>query len=341
MNGERFITVSEDDDGQRFDRWITKRAPEIPYVLVQKLVRKGAFKVEGKRVKGDTKLVAGQSVRIPAIDIKTRLAGTKPEKKDKLTEQDRAFLHSLVIYQDVDIIAINKPHGLAVQGGTKTEQHLDRLLPALADKNGVAPRLVHRLDKDTSGVMLLARSAKVATKLGDAFKGRDIRKIYWAMVHGVPDPREGSVKAPLIKAGGLNKERMRVDEKEGKFALTEYSVLDHAGKHAAFVAFWPRTGRTHQIRVHAELMGNPIVGDGKYAGRDSMTYENGDPVPRVEELQRMKQLHLHAHRLVFRHPITGKKMDIKAPLPPALQKSWKAMGFDTKSKEDPFADLET
>jgi 23S rRNA pseudouridine955/2504/2580 synthase len=340
MNGERFITVKDDDDGQRFDRWIKKNAPEIPYVLVQKLVRKGAFKIDGKKAKGDTKLNGGASVRIPAID-NIRPRSERSDRKDRLSEKDKQFMHSMVIYQDADIIAINKPHGLAVQGGTKTEHHLDRLLPALENEEGVAPRLVHRLDKDTSGVMLLARSAKVAAKLGAAFKGRDIRKVYWAILHGVPDPREGSIKAPLIKAGGLNKERMRVDEKEGKFAWTEYAVLDHALGHASFVAFWPRTGRTHQIRAHAELLGNPIVGDGKYSGRGQISDHDGTAIERDEELSRQKQLHLHAQRLVFKHPITGKRMDIKAPLPTALQKSWKAMGFETNYKDDPFTELET
>ena len=335
---ERFIDVKDDDDGQRFDRWLKKRVPELPYGLTQKLIRKGAFKIDGKRAKADTKLVSGQRVRIPPVKAGTR----KPKDKEaRLSEQDRKFIHDMILYEDADIIALNKPHGLAVQGGTKTERHVDRLLPALKNKDGVVPRLVHRLDKDTSGILLLARSAKVAKNLGEAFRGREMRKIYWALVHGVPDNYDGSIKAPLAKAGGLNKERMVVDEDEGKFALTEYSVIDHAHGHCSFMAFWPRTGRTHQIRVHAELMGHPVVGDGKYAGRELVSEHDGTPIERNEDLKRERQLHLHAHRLIFRHPGTGKMFDLKAPLPPELRKNWKKMGFETKYKVDPFADLET
>ena len=336
---ELFITVEKDDDGARFDRWIRKAVPEIPYVLIQKLIRKGAFKIDGKKAKGETKLGAGQVVRVPPVNV-GKPRSSFNTKQDRLTDADKAFIRDLIIYQDDDIIALNKPHGLAVQGGTKTERHIDRLLPALKNADDIAPRLVHRLDKDTSGILLLARSALAAKKMGALFKGREIRKIYWALVHGVPDPKEGSIKAPLLKAGGLNKERMIVDTEEGKYALTEYVVMDHAHKHAAFVAFWPRTGRTHQIRVHAEVMGHPIVGDGKYAGRDQLN-ERGELPERVEELQEMRQLHLHAHRLIFKHPMSGKRIDLKAPLPPELQKSWKKMGFETNTKHDPFEDMET
>lgn len=332
------LDVSNDDDGQRFDRWLKKTVPNIPYVLAQKLIRKGAFKIDGKKAKSDTRLVAGQVIRIPAIKLSNSVGR---DKSDRLTESDKAFIHSLILYQDDDIIALEKPHGLAVQGGTKTERHVDRLLPALKNEEGVVPRLVHRLDKDTSGLLLLARSSQMAKKLGAMLKNREIRKIYWAIVHGVPEMEEGAIKAPLIKAGGMNRERVVVDEELGKYALTEYATIDSAHGHSAFMAFWPRTGRTHQIRVHAELMGHPIVGDWKYAGRDQVNAHDGTPVRRDGDLARERQLHLHAHRLIFKHPTTGKMLDLKAPLPMELQKSWKKLGFETNYKNDPFADLET
>lgn len=327
MSKVRHITVSEDDDGQRLDRWIKKNVPDLPFGLTQKLIRKGQVRVDGKRVKADMKLACGQDVRIPPHEYK------KEGEKRKLRDQDIEFMKSLVIYEDEHIFAINKPEGLASQGGTKTKYHLDGLLEALTNKKGVKPRLVHRLDKDTSGIMLLARSSKIARLLGDQFKGRNIRKIYWALVAPAPEISEGEIDAPLAKMdtglGGRDKEIMHVDAEEGKKAFTDYVTLDHAAGKIAFVAFWPKTGRTHQIRVHSLVMGSPILGDNKYY----------DPeLEPVEGLDYANRLHLHAHRLIFNHPITHTKMDISAPLPPELIKSWKAFGFDTKYKADPFAE---
>jgi 23S rRNA pseudouridine955/2504/2580 synthase len=327
----RIISVSEDEDGQRLDRWIKRHAPDLPYVLVQKLLRKGQIRVSGKRAKPETRLEIGQEVRLPPRGDNQSAAAAL--RSVTLSDKDKALIKSLVIYDDGEILAINKPHGMAVQGGTKTTQHIDGMLEALADKKGVKPRLVHRLDKDTSGVLLLARSAKTATALGNLFKGRDIRKIYWALVSPVPEIYDGTIKVPLIKAGGSNKERMRVDFEEGKQAITEYKVLDIAGSDAAFIAFWPRTGRTHQIRAHAEYMGCPILGDRKYARREiEHEHEQID----LDSLNLSKRLHLHAQRVIFASPLTGKIIDISAPLPPELVKSWKALGFSSKMRDDPF-----
>ncbi|MCB9982516.1 MAG: RluA family pseudouridine synthase [Rhodospirillales bacterium] len=337
MNEVRHITVKDDDDGQRLDRWLKKAVPELPYGLAQKLIRKGQIRADGKRLKPDSKLKAGQEIRIPPVESKP--FGAKP----KLTDKDKAFIKSLVIYEDADVIALNKPAGLATQGGSKTKVHIDGLLGALADKNGVKPRLVHRLDKDTSGVLLLARSAKVAQTLGDAFKKRDIKKIYWAIVSPAPEQLDGTIKAPLTKAGGSNKERMVVDEKDGKMAITDFMVLENALNSAAFVAFWPRTGRTHQIRVHSELIGCPIVGDKKYA-RLPEQEEWHEARRKVEadfkNLNMADRLHLHARRVILPHPSGRKKpLDITAPLPPELKKSWKALGFSPNLKADPFEDV--
>lgn len=330
MSDVRLFTISADDDGQRVDRWIKRNAPDLPYVLVQKLLRKGQIRIDGKRAKPDKKLIAGQEIRLPPYE-KVKKPAPKP-----ITDEDIDFIKSLVIYDDGDVIAINKPHDLAVQGGTNMERHIDGLLDGLMNKEGVRPRLVHRLDKDTSGVLLLARSAKVAKELGYMFKGRDIKKIYWALVSPVPEIYDGTIKAPLIKAGGANKERMRIDEEEGKNAVTDYRVIDVAGTEAAFVAFWPRTGRTHQIRAHAEFMNCPILGDTKYRKRDIVhEHEHID----LEGMNLSPRLHLHAYRIILPHPTKNGVLDITAPLPPSLLKSWKQFGFDTSSKEDPFADM--
>lgn len=328
-NDVRHVTVSEDDSGLRLDRWLKKNVPEIPYGLAQKLIRKGQFRVDGKRAKADTKLEQGQDIRIPPV--KDRPKAEKP----KLSDEDAAFIRSLVIHDDGDVIALNKPYGLAVQGGSKQERHIDGMLDALINKKGVRPRLVHRLDKDTSGVLLLARSSAVAKSLSKQFKGRDIKKIYWAIVSPTPEAHDGTIRAPLIKAGGLNKERMRVDDKKGKPAITEYEVVEHAHTSAAFVAFWPRTGRTHQIRVHAELMGCPILGDRKYRGAPA---EEGE-IKGIEGLERSERLHLHAQRIVCSHPTRKGALDIKAPLPAELKKSWKAMGFNSNFKGELFENL--
>jgi 23S rRNA pseudouridine955/2504/2580 synthase len=327
MSKVRHITVTEDENGQRLDRWLKKKLPDVPYGLVQKLIRKGQLRVEGKRAKADTKLVAGQDVRIPPV------GGAGQTKKDgKVSQKGADFIRSLVIYDDGDVIALNKPAGLAVQGGTKTRHHIDGMLGGLTGKDGVKPRIVHRLDKDTSGVLLLARSSKVATALGNMFKGRDIKKIYWALVAPTPETRHGTIRAAVAKGRDhRQKEKMVIDEKEGKKAVTEYTVIEDAMDKAAFVAFWPRTGRTHQIRVHAQLIGSPILGDAKY----------GAAVAALEGLGQAKRLHLHASRIICPHPAKKGKLDIQAPLPPELAKSWKAFGFSATFREDPFARLKS
>lgn len=328
------ITVKQDDDGQRLDRWLKKAVPDLPYGLSQKLIRKGQIRIDGKRAKADSRLSAGQEVRIPPIEQKSDSKGQR-----KITDKDAAFIKSLVIYEDADVIALNKPAGLSTQGGSKTKIHIDGMLEALSNKEGVKPRLVHRLDKDTSGVLLLARSANVARKLGEAFKGRDVKKIYWAIVSPTPEAQDGTIKAPLRKAGGTNKERMKVDDKEGKIAITDFIVLESALDSAAFMAFWPRTGRTHQIRVHAELIGCPIVGDKKYARLPEQEETHEARRKAEADLKNMDmadRLHLHARRIVLPHPGRSGTLDISAPLPPELIKSWKALGFSTNLKQDPF-----
>lgn len=329
MSGVRHITVKQDDDGQRMDRWLKKELEGVPFGLLQKLMRKGQIRVDSKRVKPDTRVKEGQCVRIPPME-------NKQGKEYKVSLEDKKFIESLVLYDDGDIMAINKPSGLATQGGTGIKRHVDGLLEAMKNKEGVKPRLVHRLDKDTSGVLLLARSADMARRLGKTFKGRDIQKIYWALVMPAPEMNNGEIRAPLLKAGIGDREKMIIDIEEGLPATTLFDVMDRAHKQAAFVAFWPRTGRTHQIRAHAQHLGCPIIGDFKYGERD---IEHEHEYMTVEDVNLAERLHLHAHSVTFRHPKTNKILSISAELPRELQQSWQALGFDPNSKTIPFNDI--
>ena len=322
MSNVYYIEVTEDEDNQRLDRFLQKHLKGTPFGLLQKLMRKGQIRVDSGRVKAATRLKAGQKVRIPPMEDK------KYEPKEGVSEKDAAFIQSLVIYNDGDIIALNKPSGIATQGGTNVTRHIDGMLEALVDKNGVKPRLVHRLDKDTSGVLLLACSANVARDMGKIFSGRDIRKIYWALTVLAPEMNNGEIRAPIIKAGGPGQEKMVVDA-EGQSATTLFDIVERAHKQLAFVAFWPRTGRTHQIRIHAAHMGCPIVGDGKYGGQDAF----------IDGIEHIKRVHLHARSIRFKHPKTTKLTQIEAPLADDLVQSWKSFGFDANSRYNAFDDI--
>jgi len=321
MSGVRHIAVSEDEDGQRLDRFLQKHLKGTPFGLLQKLMRSGQIRVDSKRVKASTRIAMGQSVRIPPME-------DKHEQEKKLSKRDAEFIRDLVIYDDGDIIAINKPAGIATQGGTNIERHIDGMLDALKNEAGTRPRLIHRLDKDTSGVLLLARSSNVAREMGKIFQGRAIRKIYWALTVPAPEINSGEIKAPIMKAGGLGKEKMVVHE-EGQHAVTLFDIVDRAHKQMAFVAFWPRTGRTHQIRVHATHMGCPILGDGKYGGQDAM----------IDGIDHVRRVHLHARSISFKHPRTNKQIEIDAPLADDLLKSWRDFGFDPNSSYQAFQDI--
>ena len=323
MSGVYYIEVSEDEDGQRLDRFLQKHLKGVPFGLLQKLMRKGQIRVDSGRVKAATRLQAGQSVRIPPMEERA------PEKKTKISERDAQMMRDMVLYDDGHIIALNKPAGLPTQGGTGVTKHIDGLLDVLANKEGVRPRLVHRLDKDTSGLLLLARSAKIAKEMGKIFQRRDIRKIYWALTVPAPEINSGEIRAPLIKSGGEGFEKMIVDVENGQEATTLFDIMERAHKQLAFVAFWPRTGRTHQIRVHAAHMGCPIVGDKKYGGEEAL----------VEGMQATKRVHLHAHSIAFNHPVTKKPIELQAPLADDLVKSWKNFGFDPQSDIIPFQDV--
>lgn len=324
MNEVRHFTVEKDDNGQRLDRWMKRHTPEVPFVLAQKLIRTGQIRIDGKRAKPDTRLVAGQEIRLPPVQYK--------EKQDgyRLREDDAALMKQSILFDDGDILAINKPPGIASQGGNKIERHIDGMMEALVNKEGIKPRLVHRLDKDTSGVMLLARSAEMARKLGAMFSGRDMKKIYWAVTAGVPTPHSGDIRAALLKVEtGADKDKVVIDEENGQRASTLYEVADFAGDRAAFVVFMPRTGRTHQIRVHAAAMlGCPLLGDRKYGGVAAV----------IEGPGVAGRLHLHARSLSFRHPKTGRVMNIEAPLPDDMKRTFAAFGFTQGHAKGLFAD---
>lgn len=321
------ITVTPEDDGQRLDRWFTKHVGGMPWVLAQKLMRKGRIRVDGKRAKPDLRLTAGQEVRIPPFKPGTTSAASFRDHPG-----DADYIRAMVLFDDGDICVLNKPYGLAVQGGNRIDRHIDGLLAHLKDKDGTRPRLVHRLDRDTSGVLVTARALKTVAALGRLLASRAIRKEYWALVAPVPEMEKGIVTAPLAKGTGIMKDKILVKDREedGQSAITIYRVLDRAGAQAAFVAFWPRTGRTHQIRVHAAHIGCPILGDDKY----------GAKAEALEGLSLARRLHLHARRVVFRHPGGKGLVDVSAPLPADLRASWQELGFDPDDRSEPFAEID-
>lgn len=316
------LTIEDDEADLRLDRWFRRHFPNLQHGRLEKLLRTGQIRVDGKRAKANVRLVPGQTIRIPPGIEK---GPSEREGRPPVREADARFVQSLVIHRDADVIAINKPPGLAVQGGTGTTRHLDGMLDALRFGAEERPRLVHRLDRDTSGVMLLARNARAAAQLSEAFRGKSARKIYWALVAGVPQLAQGKIDLALAKEGGPAGERVAADD-DGKRAITLYSVMDRIGNKAAWLALLPLTGRTHQLRVHcAEALGTPIVGDHKYGGDRA-------ELP-GQEIGR--QMHLHARKLVLPHPAGG-TLAITAPLPEHMRATWQFFGFDPEAKDDPF-----
>jgi 23S rRNA pseudouridine955/2504/2580 synthase len=317
------LPVTEEDGPVRLDRWLRRRFPHLGQGQVEKLIRTGQIRVDGARAKASDRLAVGQMVRIPPFPQ------GPPRREGAISEKDEAFVRSLVIHRDDDIIAINKPAGLAVQGGTKTTRHLDGLLDGLIFDAEARPKLVHRLDRDTSGVMLLARHPAAAAALSAAFRSRDTEKIYWAVTIGVPHPQLGEIRSWIKKSPGVkdaDRELMRpaAHREEGAvFAITDYVVLADARK-AAWVALKPLTGRTHQLRFHMTEIGTAIAGDPKY--------KCDRPAPGGLD----HQLHLHARALRLPHP-NGKSFSITAPLPPHLKRAFELFGFAERDAKDPFA----
>jgi len=320
--------VSAAEDGMRLDRWFKTHYATLPHSRLEKLLRTGQVRVDGGRAKASTRLAAGQAVRIPPLpDV-----APPPGPKQTLSKADRDFLASITLYEDDDLLVLNKPSGIAVQGGTKTTHHIDRLLEGIGDGPETRPRLVHRLDRDTSGVLVIAKRRSVAAKLGRAFQTRSVRKIYWAVVKGLPKPPQGKVEASLVKASGPDGDRVRKaragEQDIAQSAVTHYAVVDRAAQAASFVSLKPVTGRQHQLRAHMAIIGHPILGDDKYRG-DRDLPEN---VP--------NKLHLHARRISFAHPSGEGVVDVTAPLPEHMRQSFGLFGFGDGLAADRLTDDE-
>ncbi len=307
------MIIQSDDDGQRLDRFLKKAFPELTYGQSQKLIRTGQIRINAKRAKSDTRLQEGDELRLPPS-----LLNSKDAPKIEFSQKDRDFIADMILHEDDYILVLNKPAGLAVQGGSKTNRHIDGMLNSYI-KKGIKPRLTHRLDKDTSGVLILAKTAEAARELTHDFQSHKIQKTYWALTYPAPQQSDGIIDAKIAKSSirGDGGEMMTHDENNGQKAITEFEVVDHAGKDIAFVAFYPKTGRTHQIRVHAKIIGAPLLGDRKY---------NDNPFP-PESQDIHHGLHLHARSLSLSHPMTKEPMELHAPLSKAFEKSWKYYGF--------------
>ena len=309
----RQFTVGEDDAGVRLDRWFKRHLPQVGFATVSRWARTGQVRVDGKRAKPEDRLEVGQQIRVPPGGEATV---REPAQRRKLSEEDRAAAQAMVILATPAALVLNKPPGLATQGGTKTTKHVDGLLDAFTADHEQRPKLVHRLDKDTSGVLLVAKTAGSAAFFSKRFSGRSAKKVYWALVVGVPEVREGTIDAALAKQPGSGGEKMHVDHENGQPAKTRYRVVDKAGDKAAWLELEPLTGRTHQLRVHCAAMGHPIVGDGKYGGQDAFLTGSIS-----------RKMHLHARRLVIGAP-GGEAIDATAELPEHFAASMAQLGFD-------------
>jgi 23S rRNA pseudouridine955/2504/2580 synthase len=319
--GVQTVTVSGDEAGMRVDRFFEARFPGLSFSHIQRIIRKGEVRVNGRRVEPKGRLDAGQTVRIPPL----KLDAPKPAKAADATTRD--FLKSITLYEDADVLVLNKPMGLAVQGGSGTTRHVDGMLEAMRDAQGQKPRLVHRLDKDTAGCLLIAKTRFAATALAKSFRTRSARKIYWALTAGVPKPKQGRISTFLAKEDREDEALMRIaqhGEEGASHAVTYYAVVETAAQRLAWVSLKPVTGRTHQLRAHMAHIRHPIIGDPKYFNKENWELPAGI----------QQKLHLLARRLVIPHP-RGGTIDVTAPLPPHMQQSWNLLGFDA-TRYDPI-----
>jgi len=335
--------IGEDEAGMRLDRWLHRRFPEVSNSHLMRIVRKGEVRVSGKRADVSTRLAAGENVRVPPLKVAPREASAVKRADPADVEAIRA----MTLFEDRDVLVLNKPYGLAVQGGSGTKRHIDGMLQALADKDGNRPVLVHRLDRDTSGVLLIAKTRKMAAELGEIFRSRRAKKIYWALVEGVPKPGQGRISMFLAKGDGMGDargqgradlERMRVakhGDPDAQHSLTLYAVVDKVAPRLAWLSMRPVTGRTHQLRAHFEAIGHPIVGDPKYNRRPLNDPARNDPLRAIPPGLEPK-LHLLARRLILPHPRSG-IIEVTAPLPEHMKKSFAMFGFD-ETERDPIED---
>ena len=320
------IAVEPGEAGMRLDRWFKAHYPGLGFGELQKLLRSGQIRVDGGRAKSDTRVEPGQVVRVPPLAVDRKGSGdlTPRTMRDK---GDAELLGQMLLYEDKKVFVFNKPAGLAVQGGSGVSRSVDHMLEAWRNQKGERPRLVHRLDRDTSGVLVVARSRLAAMKLSEAFRGRDAKKTYWALVRGVPRKREGEISTWLIWEPTEAGDRVRVakhGEEGADHAVSRYRVIEQAGQSLSWLEMEPHTGRMHQLRVHAAHLGCPIIGDPKYFEAD----QNWEFPGGIQN-----RLHLHARRIVIPHP-DGGAIDVTAPLPPHMRQSWNLLGFDESSAEE-------
>ena len=330
MSEVRIIQVGSDDAELRLDRWFGRYFPKVAHGGLQKLLRKGQIRVDGKRAKSNHRLSVGQSIRVPPLDSvsspkKPHWKEQRINKKDNVLEE---LLQSSILYRDDEVLAIYKPPGIPVQGGTGTTKHIDGALDALKFGADQRPRLVHRLDKDTSGVLLLGRTRQAARWLTQAFREQSANKTYWGIVVGELRPVTGRIDLPISKLPGKYGEKMMIDKSDGQRAVTDYGIIEKLGNRASWVALRPRTGRTHQLRVHMMALGTPILGDGKYGGEGAFLESEG----------LSRKLHLHARDIRLPRP-NGDELFVEAALPEHMSRAWSLLGFDLKIYKDPFTDI--
>lgn len=321
------MDVTTDEADIRLDRWFRRHFPGLPQSAIQKFCRTGLVRVDGHRAEASTRLAAGQSVRVPPLPTAPPEPARPRDEIDPVVAKD---VQGLVLYRDEHVIVLDKPRGLPVQGGPGITHHLDGLLDALRFGAPDRPRLVHRLDRDTSGVLMLARTRGTAAKLAASLRGRDVEKTYWAIVTRRPVPSEGRIDLALKRIGGVRGERTAPAEpgdEDAARALTDFRTLDHAGK-IAWLELWPRTGRTHQLRVHCVAIGAPILGDLKYAQPD----QNNAFAATVAGLS--EALHLHARRLWLPHPAGG-ILEVEADLPAHMRETFHTLGFSAPPARPP------
>ncbi len=332
------LQVTEDEEGMRLDRWFKRRVPTLSLSHLNKIVRTGQVRVDGARVKTAFRLAPGQSVRVPPLNLESQ-----PERLFEPSQDDARAIRSMILHEDRDLMVLNKPYGLAVQGGSGTKVHVDGMLASLPNERGDRPVLVHRLDRDTSGVLLVAKTRKMAADLGSVFRSRQAQKTYWALVEGVPRPEQGRISLYLAKGEGMGsvrgpklagdehlaREKMRVarhGEEDAQHSVTYYATVDRVVSRLAWLSMKPITGRTHQLRAHAEAIGHPIIGDPKYGLKAKNDPRRNDPLRAVPDGIEFK-LHLLARRLVLPHP-RGGTLNVTAPLPAHMKASFAMLGFD-------------